>query len=81
VWSTVELPDVHDVALIFENSSFVIVHIEVIGCREDGHDGGKACAFRFAVHAVSVDLCQQLRVRFDEINMSHTQRPALHVRV
>ena len=53
MWSTVELPDVHDVALIFENSGFVIVHVEIIGGGKDGHDGGEACAFGFAVHSVS----------------------------
>jgi hypothetical protein len=54
VWRAVELPDVHDVALIFENSCFVIVYVEVVGGREDGHDVREACTLRFAVHAVSI---------------------------
>lgn len=53
MWGTVELPDVHDVALVLENGRFVIIHVEIIGGREDGHDGGKTCALRFTVHAVT----------------------------
>jgi hypothetical protein len=78
MWSTVELPDVHDVALIFENSGFVIVHVEIIGGGKDGHDGGEACAFRFAVHSVS---SRPMSASFDEIKIGHTQHPAPHVRV
>jgi hypothetical protein len=52
VWGAVELTDIHDVALIFENGCFVIIHIEIVGGGEDGHDGGEACAFRFTIHAV-----------------------------
>ena len=39
MWHAVELLDVHDIALIFENGCFVIVYVEVVGGRKDGHDG------------------------------------------
>ena len=49
----VELSNVHDVALILEDSCLVVVHIEVVGCGEDGHDGGETCCLCFAVHTVA----------------------------
>jgi len=56
VWCAVELPDIHNIALILENGCFVIVHIKIVGGGEDGHDRGEACALRFAVHAVTAHM-------------------------
>lgn len=54
VWmrSAVELPNVHDIALVLEHGRFVVVDVEVVGGREDGHDRGEACRFRLAIHAI-----------------------------
>lgn len=49
----VELSNVHDVVLVLQYCSLVVVHIQVIGCTEDGHDTGEAGCSRLAVHAVS----------------------------
>ena len=50
----VELPDVHDVVLILEHGSLVVVDIEIVGGTEDGHDGGESSRLCLAVHSVSV---------------------------
>ena len=49
----VELPDVHDVALILQHGRLVVINVKVVRSGEDGHDGGEACCFGFAVHAVA----------------------------
>ena len=53
MWGTIELSDVHDVALILENRGFVVIYIEVIGGGEDGHNRWEASALRFTIHPVS----------------------------
>lgn len=55
VWMrcTVELSDVHHIGLVFENSRLIIVYVEVVGCREDGHYRRKPGCFGLAVHAIS----------------------------
>lgn len=59
VWvrSAVELSDVHDVILVLENGSLVVVHVEVVGRTEDCHDAGETSCPRFPVHSVSSILC------------------------
>ena len=49
----VELPDVHDVALVFQDGGFVVIDIEVVRGREDGHDGGETGSLRLPIHAVT----------------------------
>lgn len=51
----VELPNVHYIALVFQDSSFVVVHVEVVRSREDRHDRWEACAFRLPIHAIPFD--------------------------
>jgi hypothetical protein len=34
----IELSNIHDVVLVLENSSLVVVYVEVIWCRKDRHD-------------------------------------------
>lgn len=51
--TTVELSNVHDVVFIFEDSGFVVVNIEVVWCREDGHDGRESCSLGLSVHTIS----------------------------
>lgn len=48
-----ELTNVHDIVLILENGSLVVVDIEVVGCTEDGHDTRESSCPGLAVHAVS----------------------------
>ena len=54
VWvrCAVELPDVHDVVLILEDSGLVVVHVEVVWRTEDGHDTGEASRPCFPIHSV-----------------------------
>lgn len=49
----VELPDIHDVAFVLEDGSFVVVDIKIVGGGEDGHNGWKPSCFRLSIHAIS----------------------------
>lgn len=49
----VELPDVHDIILIFQNSGLVVVNVEIIRSAENGHHTGKPGRPSLAIHAVS----------------------------
>ena len=49
----VELPDVHDVVLVLENGSLIVVHVEVVRRTEDGHDTGETSGSCFPIHSVS----------------------------
>ena len=49
----VELPDIHDVVLIFQHGSFVVVHIEVVRSTEDRHHTGETGRPRLSIHAVT----------------------------
>jgi len=49
----VKLPDVHNVAFVLQDSRFVVVHVEIIGSGENGHDRRKAGRLGLAIHAVS----------------------------
>ena len=59
VWvrCAVELPDVHDVVLVLEYGSLVVVDIEVVRRAEDSHDTGETSSPCFPVHSVSSILC------------------------
>ena len=59
VWvrCAVELPDVHDVVLVFEDGGLVIVNVEVVRRTEDGHDTGETSGPCFPIHSVSSILC------------------------
>lgn len=48
-----ELPDVHDVVLVLQNSGLVVVDVEIVGRAEDGHDAGKAGRARLPIHAIA----------------------------
>jgi hypothetical protein len=48
-----ELPDVHDVVLVLQDSSLVVVHVQVVWRAEDGHDTWETCRPSLSVHAVS----------------------------
>jgi hypothetical protein len=48
-----ELTNVHDIVLVLENSSLVVVDVQVVGCTEDGHDAREPSSPGLAVHAVS----------------------------
>lgn len=56
---TVELPNVHDITLVLQNGCLVIVHIEVVWGRENGHDRWEARTLRFAVHAITIQTSRQ----------------------
>lgn len=52
--SAIELSDIHDVVLILEYGSLVVVHVKVVGSAKDSHDGGEAGRLGFAIHSISV---------------------------
>jgi hypothetical protein len=47
------LSDVHDVVLILQNSSLIVIHIQVVGGAEYGHNTRESCSPSFAVHTIS----------------------------
>jgi hypothetical protein len=47
------LANVHDVALIFENSSLVVVNVQIVWRREDRHDRRETGRLGLAIHPVS----------------------------
>lgn len=49
----IELPDIHNVVLVLQNGSLVVVDIEIVGGREDGHDTGETSGSRLPVHSVA----------------------------
>lgn len=49
----IELSDIHDVAFVLEHRGFVVVNVEVIRRREDGHHRWEPCRLCFTVHPVA----------------------------
>jgi hypothetical protein len=49
----VELANVHHVVLVLEDGGLVVVHVQVVGRREDGDEGGKGGLRALLVHAVA----------------------------
>jgi hypothetical protein len=79
VRSAIELPNVHDIALVLENGSLVVVDVKIVGCTEYGHDGRKARCLGFPVHAVS-NISNELIGALSGL-VTLTQRPVLRERV
>lgn len=52
--SAIELPDVKDITLVLEDSCLVVVAVEVMGAREEGHDGWETCRPRLPVHPIAI---------------------------
>lgn len=48
----VELPDVHDIVLVFEYRGLVVVDVEIVWCAKNGHYTGEASGPRLSVHSV-----------------------------
>jgi len=64
--SAIELPDVKDITLVLEDSCLVVVTVEVMGTREEGHDRWETCRSRLPVHPIAiitarVNLCEKGR--------------------
>ena len=53
----IELSNVHDIILIFEHRSFVVVDIQVVGSAEYCHDTGEARCSGLPIHAIPSILC------------------------
>ena len=53
VRSAIELSNVHDVIFVLQNRCFIVVHVEIIWRREDGHDSRKLSSSSFTIHAVT----------------------------
>lgn len=49
----VELSNVHYVVLILEHRSLIVIHVEIIGRAENGHDAREACGPGLAIHAIA----------------------------
>lgn len=51
--SAIELSNVEDITLVLEDGRLVVVTIEVVGAREEGHDGRETCRPRLSVHPIA----------------------------
>lgn len=51
--STIELPDVKDIAFVLEDGRLVVVTVEVMRAREEGHDRWETCRPRLPVHPIA----------------------------
>lgn len=49
----IELSDVENIALVFENGGFVIIDIEIVGGGKQGHDRRETGGASFAIHAIA----------------------------
>ena len=50
----VELSNVKNITFILEDRSFVVIHVKVVRCREEGHDRGETCSPCLSIHTISV---------------------------
>lgn len=48
-----ELSNVHNIVLVLQDCSLVVVHIKVVGCAENRHDTGEPSSPRLPIHAVT----------------------------
>ncbi len=53
----VELPDVHNIVFIFQYGRLVVINVEVVRRREDGHDTWEPSRPSLTVHPVASILC------------------------
>jgi len=53
VGRAIELTYVHDVVLVLQDSSFIVVNIKVVWGAEDGHDARETGCSRLAIHSVA----------------------------
>jgi hypothetical protein len=51
------LSDIHNVVLVFQNSSLVVVDIQVVRGTEDCHNAGESGSPSLSVHAIPGVLC------------------------
>ena len=49
----IELSNVHNIVLVLQDRSLVVVDVKVVGCAEDCHDARKASRPRLSVHAIT----------------------------
>ncbi len=62
----------HDIGFVFENGGFVGVHIEIVGSREDSHDGRETSRLCLSVHPVSgMKLNRELVSRLESATAAH----------
>jgi len=77
--SAIELPNVKDVTLVLEDGRLVVVAVEVVGAREEGHDGWETCRPRLSVHPIA-KITTRVNIHGKVINHGyHTRRLELRV--
>lgn len=47
------MPNVHNIVFVFQDCRLIVVHVEVVGCTEDGHNTREASRPRLPVHAIA----------------------------
>jgi hypothetical protein len=73
----VELSDAEHVRLVLDHCSLVIVHVQVVWCREEGHDAREPRLAALAIHPVPARRQTQPNVRWET---ERTQRLEPHAR-
>jgi hypothetical protein len=60
----IELADIKDITLVLEDGRLVVVTIEVVRAREEGHDGWEPRRPRLSVHPIAkitarINMCEK----------------------
>jgi hypothetical protein len=53
MWCAVKLSDIHDIILVLQNCSFVVVDVQVIRSRENSHNSRKLRRSSLTIHAIT----------------------------
>jgi len=60
----IKLSNIKDITFILEDGRLVVVTVEVVRAREEGHDGWETCRPRLSVHPIAritakISLCEK----------------------
>ena len=77
MWHAVELPDAEHVRLVLDHRRLVVIYVEVVRRREEGHDARGSRLAALAVHPVPMH--QFVPTWTSGSRFRRTQNPAPHV--
>ena len=72
--SAIELPDVKDIAFVLEDGCLVVVTVEVMWTREEGHNGWETCRPRLPIHPIAKITA---RINLRNVSVSITGVPSI----
>ena len=77
MWRTVELPDVHHIALILQDGRLVVVDVQIVRSTEDSHNRWEAGRLRLPIHPIPTHKGQK---EILTLNFYLTRHPVLRAR-